>query len=1357
MINMPKSALHNVRTLTAAVVALLVIPVSAQKPVNSSKAKGNAEKSGSATGIATTNYRSPGTLHKISVSDRQTINALISQGARMISDYGSYALLQANDALANTKGAQVVDENNLVLLNAGAIDTSTPEAQSKRTASSGTSGKGMRLIQFVGPIRPEWYQALVATGARIVTYIPSNSYLVYGTSDRLQAVQNLAANKSIVQWDGAYDASYRLDPAVTVATNSSENAPRPNLSEKGNEQFVIQLVEDPAENKVTLALIDKLKLEPIIKQENSLGYVNVKVALPAEAVSQIAERVDVVSIQQWITPKLLCERQDQIMAGNLTGGGPTPGDYLAYLTGKGYNLGTIANFGVNVSDTGLDNGTTTPYQFLLYRLGDSTLPADSRVSYVVLTGSGGTAADLQGCNGHGNLNCTIIGGYVPTGTVGGVNFAAFPHADASGFRWGLGIAPFVKVGLSVIFSTTGAYLNPTFSTLESNAYAAGMRISSNSWGQITGTGVYNTDSQAYDALVRDAQSGTAGNQEYTIVFSAGNSGSGATTIGSPGTGKNVITVGAGEDVNPFGGADGSSIDDSGANNANDIIFFSSRGPCTDQRKKPDIMGPGTHVSGGAPQNAANAARTGNGTVLACFTGNGVSGGVDPNKFFPAGQQWYTASSGTSHSCPAVAGTAALYRQYFIAHALTPPSPALIKALLMNSARYMNGTGANDTLWSNNQGMGEANLNNFFDTLAGSHVIHDESAADLFTASGQVRTITGTVGNNAKPFRVTLAWTEPPGATSGNAYINNLDLEVTVGGYTYKGNVFSGASSVTGGSADTRNNVESVFVPAGVSGNYLVKITATNIAGDGVPGNASALDQDFALIVNNGNEASAAVISNAGTTLSTETCSPGNGVIDPGEAVTVSVCLQNVGTANASNLVGTLQSSGGVTNPSGPQNYGALLAGGAQVCRNFTFTASGSCGGAITGTIHLQDGANDLGNLTFTFPLGAPLITPPALPTGWTADQGVNAAGAPLWVTSNSGAPTPVADTAPNAAFTQDPGNTCDNRIYTPTFMYSSGAQLTFKQNYDLEEQNATTAYDGGVLEISINGGAYTDIITAGGSWVTGGYNHTGISTCCTNPLLPTRPNWSGVSGGFVTTTVNLPPSGVGQPVKLRWRMGSDTLVGHTGWRIDTVRVASGSVLSEDFEGAVCCTLAPSSVVSRMTHGSAGTFDVNFPLPPNSSPRGVECRSSASLGTGNYVIVFTFANQLTKVEGAGVTSHDPASGTGESGPPMVSGNTCTVNLGNVSNAQYITVTLLSATDVTGASGDVVGPQMGVLLGDVNANRVLTNADVSLVKAQVAAGGSVTASNFRNDVNANGVITNADVSVTKAHVAAGAQLP
>jgi subtilisin-like proprotein convertase family protein len=934
--------------------------------------------------------QTPVAAHKVSVSDPQLVQTLKSQGARVIADYGSFVLLEANDKMAglvvNNRNAQIVDENNLVLLNAGTIDTRTPEAQALRSAISTKSGNQMRLIQFAGPIRPEWYQSLVATGAHIVTYIPNNAYLVYGPAQTLQRVHTLAANRSVAQWDGEYTAAHRVDPAITAASNGKPI----NLSARGNEQFTIQMVEDPAENVTTLALIEQLKLEPIISQEKVLGYVNVTVALPRAAViNRIAERGDVVSIQQWVNPIVMCERQDMIMAGNLTGNSPTPGDYLAYLTGKGFNVNTASSFGVNVSDSGLDNGTTTPAQFLLYTSGDSTNPANSRVSYVALQGTA-TAADAQGCHGHGNINTTIIGGYVPTGTVSGVNFGAFPHADASGFRWGLGIAPFVKVGMSVIFNTAGTFTNPVIPTLESNAYAAGMRISSNSWGSAV-NGAYNSTSQTYDALVRDAQAGTAGNQEYTIVFSAGNNGATAQTIGSPGTGKNVITVGAAEDVNPFGGSDGCGTPDSGANSANDIIAFSSRGPTTDGRKKPDIMGPGTHVSGGAPQAAiVTPPGSGNGVQLPCFNGSGVCGGVG-SIFFPAGQQYYTASSGTSHSCPAVAGAAALIRQHFINQGMTPPSPAMVKGLMMNSARYMNGVGANDTLPSNNQGMGETSFNSYFDIFATPRSLHDEVAGDLFTASGQFRVITGNVADNAKPLRVTLAWTDVPGPTSGNAFVNNLDLEVTVGGNTYKGNNFTGAFSSTGGTADTRNNVESVFIPAGVTGNVVVKVKATNIAGDGVPGNGQPLDQDYALVVYNITEVPTAAVASGTTAVTSESCAPGNSAVDPGETVTLDFSLFDVGTANTTSLVATLQPTGGVTLPSGPQNYGVLVASGPAVARPFTFTAVATCGTPITATLQLQDGAANLGTVTFTIPVG-----------------GLGAALTPV-VYSSTGGPFPIPD------------------------------------------------------------------------------------------------------------------------------------------------------------------------------------------------------------------------------------------------------------------------------------------------------------------------------------------------------------
>lgn len=109
---------------------------------------------------------------------------------------------------------------------------------------------------------------------------------------------------------------------------------------------------------------------------------------------------------------------------------------------------------------------------------------------------------------------------------------------------------------------------------------------------------------------------------------------------------------------------------------------------------------------------------------------------------------------------------------------------------------------------------------------------------------------------------------------------------------------------------------------------------------------------------------------AGTaTVGSESCGTGNGAIDPGETVTVQLPIQNTGTAATANLVGTLLASGGITSPGGPQTYGVLNAGGPAVSRPFTFVAAGTCGGSLTATLQLQDGATNLGTVTYTFTLG----------------------------------------------------------------------------------------------------------------------------------------------------------------------------------------------------------------------------------------------------------------------------------------------------------------------------------------------------------------------------------------------------
>ena len=61
-------------------------------------------------------------------------------------------------------------------------------------------------------------------------------------------------------------------------------------------------------------------------------------------------------------------------------------------------------------------------------------------------------------------------------------------------------------------------------------------------------------------------------------------------------------------------------------------------------------------------------------------------------------------------------------------------------------------------------------------------------------------------------------------------VNNLNLLVTApGGAQYKGNVFSGGWSVTGGSADAVNNVENVYLQSAAAGTYTVQVSGANVS------------------------------------------------------------------------------------------------------------------------------------------------------------------------------------------------------------------------------------------------------------------------------------------------------------------------------------------------------------------------------------------------------------------------------------------------------------------------------------------------------------------------------------------------
>jgi uncharacterized repeat protein (TIGR01451 family)/uncharacterized delta-60 repeat protein len=145
-------------------------------------------------------------------------------------------------------------------------------------------------------------------------------------------------------------------------------------------------------------------------------------------------------------------------------------------------------------------------------------------------------------------------------------------------------------------------------------------------------------------------------------------------------------------------------------------------------------------------------------------------------------------------------------------------------------------------------------------------------------------------------------------------------------------------------------------------NHTVSLALANVQ------NALLLNPNSALLTIN--ECDGAFVVASGTALVSESISPANGIVDPGETVTVLLGLRCISGGSTANLVATLQPGAGVSNPSGAQTYGVLLEGGPTVSKPFTFTANATNGQNITATLTLQDGSRTLGTVAFGFTVGS---------------------------------------------------------------------------------------------------------------------------------------------------------------------------------------------------------------------------------------------------------------------------------------------------------------------------------------------------------------------------------------------------
>lgn len=304
---------------------------------------------------------------------------------------------------------------------------------------------------------------------------------------------------------------------------------------------------------------------------------------------------------------------------------------------------------------------------------------------------------------------------------------------------------------------------------------------------------------------------------------------------------------------------------------------------------------------------------------------------------------------------------------------------------------------------------------------------------------------------------------------------------------------------------------------------------------------------------------------------TDTAGDNDGIAEPGEQIVLTVPLTNIFGVAASTVTADIPGAGSSV-------YGTIP-NASTVSRQFNYTvpANTQCGSLITLTMSVN---SSLGATTFSLavPIGLKGITLqenfdvvalPNLPSGWSAT--VTGAGIGF-VTSNS-----ASDTPPISAFAASAATTGSAELVSPAItVNSSAATVSFRNNFDLE-----VGFDGGVLEISINGGAFQDIVAAGGSFPQNGYN--GNINPNTNSPIAGRESWTGSSNGFITTIAQLPAAATGQSVRLRWRLGSDTNTTRPGWFIDTVVVRATS----------SCSFAPSGVRSRADYDGDGKSDLSI--------------------------------------------------------------------------------------------------------------------------------------------------------------------
>jgi len=725
------------------------------------------------------------------------------------------------DALARHYPVENITAHYTLRLGDQEIDTSRPRLDIKGKLHSHphyknekklSAGYHHHLVQFIGPIKQQWLKNIKKVGAELRDPLNAFTYVVRSNDKTLTKLIALP----YVRWVGHLPTSNRIETTLlNRAGRKSDDffsvLPRTRILPGA---YVIEFFATK-ELTSSLAAIKKLGFVILSKDPKS----KVLVISDPKSGAATAKRIKALSVIHGV--RYIRERVIK----------RTCNDVAALIMGTEQSM-AIANHGlsglgetIGICDTGIDNADPQSIHpdFAGRIAGIKSFPISPDLSPYVSNPKGDDgAADLD--SGHGtHVAGSVLGNGSASddlpdfnSTIRGLSHKAKLYFQA--------IEQEMKWQNPEHLKTYGRYmlagLPNDLTDLFADAYKNKVRIHSNSWGG-GDPGVYDAQSEQLDRFIWNKK-------DFCVLFANGNDGTdadgdgkiNAMSVTSPATAKNCISVGASENERPnfndatYGGWWSNDYPvtpfstDPMADNAENVAAFSSRGPTSDGRFKPDVVAPGTFIL-----STRSTMLAANNKAWAAFPPS--------KKYFHMG--------GTSMATPLTSGAVGLIREYLRkVKNFKSPSAALLKASLIHGAVRLPSTNASDIV-DNDQGYGRVNLDAVLASPGSRTIEFNDITPGLNT--GELHSIELQIISADQPLHITLVYSDYPGVT----LINNLNLILTApDGRRHVGNPKQGNLLTL----DTTNNVEVINIKKPLAGKWLIEIVASNV---------SQGPQDFALV------------------------------------------------------------------------------------------------------------------------------------------------------------------------------------------------------------------------------------------------------------------------------------------------------------------------------------------------------------------------------------------------------------------------------------------------------------------------------------------------------------------------------